>query len=745
MTMMISSIIWLKNGQHIKSPLVTASAITIVLLIIAGKLMLDHSNLPVLFYVTELLPQNHNSRIQQKTSSNSLFMEPSSISRTLPPFSPDVLEGYQSCADFEADVVKLLTASVTNYIQIQKDSYYCDSYNETTSNETYYKNATTSFAARTRRAQLNETYYQTNSRVPEVEEAELIQSDGKYIYIAYGDRIQVVNLNGTLVANATVPSPPPTSANQSIYVNLNSIFIRNNTLTAIATISSCNDTIDNDCSYMFVALYYNFNFMTGNLDLINQFKINTSGGTIRNIGGYIYIVDLTYIDYSGDLLEKVYRCNEDFQALSAFEYQERALDYLNSKVSQYARDVVAKVLNGGASSLCTNVIRINNETDQEYGVTQVFSLRISDKIPTISHPNIYFVPFFLDFAGGYISNNSILFTGYSERKKMNHLIKFTIRDSIITPTSIGAFEGSFDNDFYPYSVSVNIDLYNGYYRIMRPVYNNTSGATFNRVSIVQSNNSHLCVVGKVDIDSEYKVEKQITTYFANDTGFIVGTYWNQYYNESSTMLHVLNLTTPDNPTIVAAQLLHSRLNNIYPIENGKYFISIDNVVSIVNSSGITTYLFQVMDEGVQQVGQPSEVILGKQGDSYWSSVYSEAIGNPHAFRYLSQSHKLIIPAILNYGDYYNSTMEIPGDFHGFLVYDIDFIKGVKFIGNVSHDQSWWCSSHPHLWCPSYSHLSMVFNDDLVTFMGNSIKRTSTVSNLSTLKWVWKDGDMNDYY
>jgi hypothetical protein len=78
-------------------------------------------------------------------------------------------------------------------------------------------------------------------------------------------------------------------------------------------------------------------------------------------------------------------------------------------------------------------------------------------------------------------------------------------------------------------------------------------------------------------------------------------------------MHVLNSTSPDNPIIVVALLPHS-------IENGKYFISIDNVVSIVYSSGITTYLFQVTDEGVQQVQQPSEVILGRQGDPCWSSI-----------------------------------------------------------------------------------------------------------------------------
>jgi hypothetical protein len=84
----------------------------------------------------------------------------------------------------------------------------------------------------------------------------------------------------------------------------------------------------------------------------------------------------------------------------------------------------------------------------------------------MTHPNIYFVPFFL-CAGGHVSSNSILFMGYQDHL-MNHLVKFTIRDSIIMPTSIGAFEGSFNNDLFPNSDSVDIDF-------MRPVYNNTSG------------------------------------------------------------------------------------------------------------------------------------------------------------------------------------------------------------------------------------------------------------------------------
>ena len=43
-------------------------------------------------------------------------------------------------------------------------------------------------------------------------------------------------------------------------------------------------------------------------------------------------------------------------------------------------------------------------------------------------------------------------------------------------------------------------------------------------------------------------------------------------------------------------------------------------------------MFQVIDEGVQQVGRPSEVILGQQGDPYRPSIYSEAPTCIQAYR-----------------------------------------------------------------------------------------------------------------
>jgi hypothetical protein len=100
----------------------------------------------------------------------------------------------------------------------------------------------------------------------------------------------------------------------------------------------------------------------------------------------------------------------------------------------------------------------------------------------------------------------------------------------------------------------------------------------------------------------------------------------------------------------------------------------------------------------------------------------------HAFRYLSQSRKLIIPVtVYDYG-YYNVTTDVNVDenFQGFFVYDVDLAKGVKYVGNVTHDKAYYCSNFPSR--------SMVFNGDLITVFGSTIKRTSSVTTLSNLKW-----------
>jgi hypothetical protein len=210
--------------------------------------------------------------------------------------------------------------------------------------------------------------------------------------------------------------------------------------------------------------------------------------------------------------------------------------------------------------------------------------------------------------------------------------------------------------------------------------------------------------------------------FYNEKGFVVTTKWSGiHYNESSTKMILVNLTSPTNPTIAGTEDLNSPLYGMHPIENGKYIISIDNTVSKPNASGVAVYLFQATNKSLKQVGIPSEVIIA---DTVNGLVFSDATLDSRAFRYLSKSRKLIIPVTVYDIGYYNLT-DGGDNFQGFYVYDVDPVKGIKFTGNVTHSNKY---------CYSFPSRSMVFNGDLITSMRGTIKRTSSVTTLSNLKW-----------
>jgi uncharacterized secreted protein with C-terminal beta-propeller domain len=673
----------------------------------AGMATVADSSLRALSTDVKLNHHNQNSRLLETKQAN--ILPTSSSSKTPPPFSSDILEGYQSCDDFKSDLVAFLTLSGENFIESQKN-YTCY-YNDTI---TYYNSSIAiPYSQGTRRAQKKETSYGTNNQVTNVQEKELIQSDGKYIYAASGDRILVSNLNGKVVANVTIPSPPLTSVNQSSYVALDSIFINNNILTTLASMGVCD--FDFYCNSTYSVSYYNFNQKTKKLTLVKQHDISSlfSPFDARQIGDHTYLLASAYF---GDLYGPLSRCNETFNDLSAEEYEVAALAYLNSNVNQYASEIVAKLAKEGATSTCNNIIKMFNETIQQYDVsctiTKVFSLGLRS-----TSKKAYFYPF--SSYTSHIGKDAMLVSTQGNFGDTTFLLKFSLQGQVITPTSVGTIVGSILSQY-------DIDQYNGYYRIASSSYS-TSEATYEaQITVLQEQNSQLKVVGSVTVGAG----AMLSSRFYKEKAFLVTTEWSGvYYNESTTTMSLLNLTSPTNPSIAATEIITYPLYNfylMYPIEDGKYIISIDNFVSKVNASGITVYLFKATNNSLKQVGEPSEVIMAEKVNGELTWVSSDAMWDAHAFRYLSQSRKLIIPVTVYEYSYYNVTTDVNDEnFQGFFVYDVDLAKGVKHVGNVTHDVAN---------CYYYPSRSMVFNGDLITVMGSTIKRTSSVTSPSNLKW-----------
>jgi len=483
---------------------------------------------------------------------------------------------------------------------------------------------------------------------------------------------------------------------------LDSIFIKNNILTAFLSTGVCD--VDFICNSTYSAFYYNFNQKTKTMTLVKQYDISSLFNLVdaRQIGDYAYLLASVYF---GDLFWPLYRCNEDFKDLSVDEYEAAALTYLNNNVNQYVSDILSKLSKEGTTSTCNNIIKMFNETIPQYDVsftiTKVFSIGLSGM-----SKKAYFVPFAI--YNNHISKNAILVT--TEGNSGDALLmKFSLKDLVITPTSVGSLDGRIPSQY-------GIDLYNGYYRIAGSSY--LTGEA--QVTVLKEQNSQLKTVGRVVVGAGAVDSVR----FYNDKGFLVTTEWSGiYYNESSTRMTLLNLTSPTSPSIAATENLNSPLYNLHPIEDGNYIISIDSTVSKVNASGVTVFLFKATSEVLEQVGKPSEVIIAEQVNGW---VSSDAMWDFHAFRYLSQSHELIIPVtVYDYGIYNLTLASDEETFQGFHVYNVDLAEGVTFLGDVTHKNNL---------CYSYPSRSMVFNGDLITIMGNTIKRTSSVTTLSNLKW-----------
>lgn len=432
-----------------------------------------------------------------------------------------------------------------------------------------------------------------------------------------------------------------------------------------------------------------------------------------------------YLSTGTDLgsLEQLYRCSDDFKNLSVNDYEKAALDYLYSNVITIAKEAVVSTLNEGAAETCKNIIKLSNATVHSYwlGITKVLLFGPSNASPNTFESTVYFAPFASPPGPCHVTKDSLLLQARQDNELNTLLVKFDVNGSVLIPTAVGIIDGVFGSQY-------DIDLYNGYYRIATTL--NIPGSNQSpQVFILEEKNSQLQIVGQLNDFASSLSEWVSWVRFIANKGFII-TYGN------TQTLRLLDLSSPADPTVTvtvnSSGLFYEDLHSgfLLLIENGKYFLSFSYQVTKVNATGFTIRLFKVNENSVEEIDQ-TETILRDNDRFVWRYPDTESDGNPHAFRYLPQSHKLIIPAHLHYDFYYDSyyfPFSEPPDYDGFLVYDVNFEKGVRCIGNVTHDETY------HMGCLYFSPQSMVFNNDLITFMGQTIKRTSSISTLSTKKW-----------
>jgi len=163
-----------------------------------------------------------NQRTDEEMMSNSLQFQEFKLPVSLREFSSDILSGYNTCGDLKDDIEQALNdfaniiieEDMNNFISYDDFGYYNDRGEvmvaegqpvmmEMAQADTFEMSSTSaadsSISSKEASSSITEDSFGTNNQHEDVDEADIVKSDGTYVYTVYGMDIVVLNTNGTEV------------------------------------------------------------------------------------------------------------------------------------------------------------------------------------------------------------------------------------------------------------------------------------------------------------------------------------------------------------------------------------------------------------------------------------------------------------------------------------------------------------------------------------------------------------------
>lgn len=305
--------------------------------------------------------------------------------------------------------------------------------------------------------------------------------------------------------------------------------------------------------------------------------------------------------------------------------------------------------------------------------------------------------------------------------------KFAMNDGKITYSAGGKVPGTILNQF-------SMDEYNGYFRIATTkgdVWLTNENTSKNNVYVLDSN---LKTVGK--LENIAPGERIYSVRFAGDRGYMV-TF------KTVDPLFVIDFKNPSQPKILGALKIPGYSNYLHPYDEnhiigfGKDTIELGqkggNGESMAFYTGMKMALFDVTD-----VNNPRELFVEKIGDR---GTDSELLSNHKALLFSKDKDLLAFPV---------SIAEVKGSevqrgfpaygeftFQGACVYHIDLAGGFKLKGRITHlsDQDYLMAGN--YWYHSDKNVSRILyvDDVLYTLSGKYIKANSldSLAEIGTLE------------
>lgn len=453
-------------------------------------------------------------------------------------------------------------------------------------------------------------YYQTNTQVENVDEADIVKTDGKYIYYVTNNDVYIIKgdgLNKEAKIDFSFEDKLSKYYPNEIFINDNKLIIIGNytkrsnkeekPLNSFIERISTNENINTTKAYI-----YDISDKTNPKEL-RQIDIDGNYDTARLVGNTLYLVSTKYMYYYPELKDDeimpLY-----FDSASSNEYKN--IDCKNIVYNELSKDSTYKII--GAVDINDNK-EILIETFLGYGNT----IYCSEQNLYITSP---------------VYNND-----NSEVLNSTEIIKFNISKGGLKYACKNTINGDINNQF-------SLDEYNGNLRVATTVTieeepTKTSSkvveigkTTTNNVLYVLDEN--LEKIGEI---TDFGItEKIYSVRFIKDVAYVV-TF------KHIDPLFVIDLSDPTNPVIKGELEIPGYSSYLHPYDEN-HIIGIGYNVKSNNFGGVTNETVKISMFDVSDLNSPKEVFSKTLGKGY---SYSEVIYNHKLLMYDKQRNLIGFP------------------------------------------------------------------------------------------------------
>jgi len=489
-------------------------------------------------------------------------------------------------------------------------------------------------------------YSNTNVQVEGVDEADIVKTDGNYIYYVTNNKVIIVNAQDE--KNLRIVSEIQYNDNN---FNPRELFIAENKLIVIGSLyedySKSNALVDSiypTNNQRTVAKIYKTENKE-NPELAREIKIEGNYLSSRMIGDNIYFIANKYM-YS-----YLFR-NKEIEEMDEEYFKPKYTDTANGEIEKCIAYEDMYYFPESEDTSYLNIAGFNINNNEPANIETYLGAGVDIYA---SENNLYITKVKREY------KDSIWYGYYNNYDVNTHIYKFKLKDSKVTYEVAGSVPGEVLNQF-------SMDEKDGYFRIATTDSDSWDSQTDRNNLYVL--NDKLETVGK--IEGLAKGEKIYSVRFMGNRAYMVT------FVETDP-LFVIDLSEATNPVVLGELKIPGYSKYLHPYDEN-HIIGFGENTRINEYGGVVTNGMKMALFDVTNPTNPKElysVDIGEKG------TYSEILNNHKALLFSKEKNIIAFPVSISeeVGSYRTKLK-----FQGAIVYGLDIEKGFTLKGTIAHMQ-----------------------------------------------------------